>query len=155
MPVFAYEAVDANGQKIRRELSASSKDEALKQIRSQGLRPTRMDMKAAPEPAESPDKKKKKAIVLFDRVKQADIVTFTSQLSTLQDAGLPIVRSVKILESQRRPGKFKDQLASIADEVEGGSTFSEALGKHPKSFDKLYVSSQLEKRLKIPFKRRP
>jgi len=141
MPVFAYEAVDANGQKITREVSASSKDDAIKQIRAQGLRPTRVTVKAKPaEGAGGPEKKKKKAIVLFDRVKLAQIVTFTSQLSTLQDAGLPIVRSVKILETQQRPGKFKDQLAAIAEEVEGGSTFSEALGKYPRSFDKLYVS---------------
>ena len=140
MPVFAYEAVDASGQKISREVNASSKDEAIKQIRSQGLRPTRIAVKAKAQPAATGEKKKKKGVVLFDRVKQAQIVTFTSQLSTLQDAGLPIVRSVKILETQQRPGKFKDQLGAIAEEVEGGSTFSEALSKYPKSFDKLYVS---------------
>ena len=140
MPVFAYEAVDASGQKVNREVNASSKDEAIKQIRSQGLRPTRIAVKAKPQAAAPAEKKKKKGVVLFDRVKQAQIVTFTSQLSTLQDAGLPIVRSVKILETQQRPGKFKDQLGAIAEEVEGGSTFSEALSKYPKSFDKLYVS---------------
>jgi type IV pilus assembly protein PilC len=141
MPVFAYEAIDASGQKVAREVNASSKDDALKQIKSQGLRPTRIAVKAAkPAPASGGDKKKKKGFILFDRVKQAQIVTFTSQLSTLQDAGLPIVRSVKILEGQQKPGKFKDQMASVAEDVEGGSTFSEALAKYPKSFDKLYVS---------------
>ena len=140
MPVFAYEAVDASGQKVSREVNASSKDEAIKQIRSQGLRPTRIAVKAKAQAAAPTEKKKKRGLVLFDRVKQAQIVTFTSQLSTLQDAGLPIVRSVKILETQQRPGKFKDQLGAIAEEVEGGSTFSEALSKYPKSFDKLYVS---------------
>jgi type IV pilus assembly protein PilC len=140
MPVFAYEAVDASGQRVSREVNASSKDEAIKQIRSQGLRPTRIAVKAKAQAAAPAEKKKKKGLVLFDRVKQAQIVTFTSQLSTLQDAGLPIVRSVKILETQQRPGKFKDQLGAIAEEVEGGSTFSEALSKYPKSFDKLYVS---------------
>ena len=140
MPVFAYEAIDANGQKVTREVNASSKDDALKIIRSQGLRPTRIAVKPKPAPGAPGEKKKKKGIVLFDRVKQPQIVTFTSQLATLQDAGLPIVRSVKILESQQRPGRFKDQLASVAEEVEGGSTFSEALSKFPRSFDKLYVS---------------
>jgi type IV pilus assembly protein PilC len=140
MPVFAYEAVDASGQKVSREVNASSKDEAIKQIRSQGLRPTRIAVKAKAAAAAPAEKKKKRGVVLFDRVKQAQIVTFTSQLSTLQDAGLPIVRSVKILETQQRPGKFKDQLGAIAEEVEGGSTFSEALQKYPKSFDKLYTS---------------
>ena len=53
---------------------------------------------------------------------------------------MPIVRSVKILATQQKPGKFKDQLESVADEVEGGSTFSESLSKHPKTFDTLYTS---------------
>jgi type IV pilus assembly protein PilC len=139
MPAFAYEAIDASGQKVSREVTASSKDDALKQIRSQGLRPTRIAVKpksVAPDGAA----KKKKGIVLFDRVTTAQIVTFTTQLSTLQDAGLPIVRSVKILENQQKMGKFKSQLAAASEEVEQGSTFSDALAKFPKSFDKLYVS---------------
>lgn len=141
MPVFAYEAVDAAGQKISKEVTASNKDDALKLIRSQGLRPTRIAVKAEKQQKQaSGEKGKKKGFTLFDRVTQPQIVTFTSQLSTLQDAGLPIVRSVKILESQLKPGKFRDQLAAVSEDVEGGSTFSEALQKFPKSFDKLYVS---------------
>jgi type IV pilus assembly protein PilC len=141
MPVFAVEAIDVNGQKVNREVTASSKDDAIKQIRSEGLRPTRIAMRGKPAAqAAQEKKKKKKGFVLFDRVKHSQVVTFTSQLSTLQDAGLPIVRSLKILEGQQKAGKFKDQLAAIAEEVEGGSTFSEALGKYPKSFDKLYIS---------------
>lgn len=140
MPVFGYEAVDAAGHKISKEVTASSKDDALKLLRAQGLRPTRIQMKAAKAAPQAAPAKKKKGFILFDRVKQAQIVTFTSQLSTLQDAGLPIVRSVKILEGQQKPGKFKDQLIAVAEDVEGGSTFSEALQKYPKSFDKLYVS---------------
>ncbi len=141
MPVFAYDAIDAAGQKVSRELNASNKDDALKQIRAQGLRPTRIAVKAEKKQTSGGgDKKKKKGFILFDRVKQAQIVTFTSQLSTLQDAGLPIVRSVKILGGQQRGGKFRDQLEAVADDVEQGSTFSEALCKYPKSFDKLYTS---------------
>src|SRR5262245_5768337 len=116
MPVFACEAIDSSGQKVNREVNASSKDDAIKQIRSQGLRPTRVTMKAAKAAAAAPTEKKKKGLVVFDRVKPAQIVTFTSQLSTLQDAGLPIVRSVKILETQQRPGKFKDQIGAVAEE---------------------------------------
>ncbi len=137
MPVFAYEAIDTSGQRVKKELDAPSKDEAIKKIRSQGLRPTKIVMRGTGGAAE---KGKKKQIVLFSRVSLAQITTFTTQLATLQDAGLPIVRSIKILEGQQRPGKFKDQLAQVAEEVESGSTFSEALAKHPKTFDKLYVS---------------
>ena len=73
-------------------------------------------------------------------VSSNDIVTFTTQLATLQDAGLPIVRSLKILEEQQKPGRFKDQLEEVSSEVEQGSTLSEAMAKYPKSFDKLYIS---------------
>ncbi len=140
MPVFAYEAKDVNGQVVKREISAASKEDAIRQIRAQNLRPTKIAEKKTAAAVATGEKRKKKGFVLFDRVKYAQIVTFTSQLATLQDAGLPIVRSVKILESQQRPGRLKDQLAAVAEDVEGGSTFSEALSKFPKSFDKLYVS---------------
>ena len=139
MPVFAVEAIDANGQKVKKDVDATSKDAAIKQIRSDGLRPTRISMKAR-SAAKADDKKKKKGFVLFDRIKHAQIVTFTTQLSTLQDAGLPIVRSLKILADQQKPGKFKDAIEAISEDVEQGSTFSEALAKFPKAFDKLYVS---------------
>jgi len=138
MPVFAYEAIDQGGQKVTKELEAASKDDALKKIKSQGLRPMKVTLRAA---RAGPGKSGKgKARVLFDWVTSAQITTFTTQLATLQDAGLPIVRSVKILEGQQKPGRFKDQLAHVAEDVEGGATFSEALAKFPKSFDKLYVS---------------
>jgi type IV pilus assembly protein PilC len=139
MPVFAIEAIDSSGQKVKKEIDATSKDAAIKQIRSDGLRPTRISMKAR-SAAKADEKKKKKGFVLFDRIKQTQVVTFTTQLSTLQDAGLPIVRSLKILAEQQKPGKFKDALEAIGDDVEQGSTFSEALSKFPKAFDKLYVS---------------
>ena len=139
MPVFAVEAIDTNGQKVKKEIDASSKDDAIKQIRSEGLRPTRVSIRAKAA-AKADPKKKKKGFVLFDRVKHQQIVTFTTQLSTLQDAGLPIVRSIKLLGEQQKPGRFRDQLEAVSDDVEQGSTFSEALSKHPKSFDTLYVS---------------
>ncbi len=140
MPVFAYEAIDTSGQRVKKELDAASKDDAIKKIKSQGLRPTKVVLRAGAGGAAQGVKGKKKTLVLFSRVTNAQITTFTTQLATLQDAGLPIVRSVKILEGQQKPGKFKDQLSQVAEEVESGSTFSEALAKHPRSFDKLYVS---------------
>ena len=67
------------------------------------------------------------------------LTQFTQQLSTLQDAGLPIVRSLKILEGQQKPGVLKNALIDVAEDVESGATLSEAMGKHPKCFDRLYV----------------
>ena len=125
MPVFAYEALNKDAQKVKGDITANSKDEAIKLIQSKGLRPTRLQQqkgepakKAVPVVEQLAPKKKS---ALFKRgVRSHDIVTFTTQLSTLQDAGLPIVRSLKILEDQQKPGKFKDQLEAIADEVEQG-----------------------------------
>jgi type IV pilus assembly protein PilC len=68
------------------------------------------------------------------------VTAFTRQLSILQDAGLPILRSLKILENQAKPGALKNSLMDICEEIEGGSTLSEAMGKSPKAFDRLYVN---------------
>jgi hypothetical protein len=74
------------------------------------------------------------------RVKHKQLTQFTQQLSVLMDAGLPIVRSLKILGNQQKPGLLKNIVVEVSEDVETGSSFSEALAKHPKSFDKLYVN---------------
>jgi type IV pilus assembly protein PilC len=73
-------------------------------------------------------------------VPQKQLVAFTRQLSTLQDAGLPILRSLQILEEQQKPGLMKAIIGGVADEVEGGGTLSDAMSQYPKAFDKLYVN---------------
>ncbi|MCH2365331.1 MAG: type II secretion system F family protein [Planctomycetes bacterium] len=145
MPVFAFEAIKDDGQKVKSEVTAESKDEAIKKIKDQGLRPTRIkaqkeESKSRSVPGVEKAPAKKKGGLFMGGVSSKDIVTFTTQLSTLQDAGLPIVRSLKILEEQQKPGRFKDQLEEVSSEVEQGSTLSEAMAKYPKSFDKLYIS---------------
>src|SRR5262245_4726715 len=74
------------------------------------------------------------------RVSLKALTQFTSQLSTLQDAGLPIVRSLKILEGQLDRGPFKSTLVDVTEDVESGSPLSDALAKHPKTFDGLYTN---------------
>jgi type IV pilus assembly protein PilC len=74
------------------------------------------------------------------RVSVKSLTQFTSQLSTLQDAGLPIVRSLKILEGQLDRGPFKSTLVGVTEDVESGSPLSDALAKHPQAFDGLYVN---------------
>ena len=68
------------------------------------------------------------------------LTQFTVQLSTLQNAGLPLVRCLKILEGQMRPGPFKDVLLAVTEDVEGGSALSEAFAKYPNIYDRLYVN---------------
>ncbi len=74
------------------------------------------------------------------RVSTKALTQFTTQLSTLQDAGLPIVRSLKILEGQLDRGPFKSVLVEVSEEVESGSPLSESLGKHATVFDNLYTN---------------
>lgn len=162
MPVFAIEAMDQKGNKLRREIEASSKEEAVNKIRSMGYYPTKIKQKkgaggpkdggksgapadAAPamsarQAATAAAAGKKKGGFTLGGVSQKQITQFTQQLSILQDAGLPIVRSLRILEGQLKPCALKFQLEEVANEVENGSSLSEALSKHPKTFDKLFVN---------------
>ena len=73
-------------------------------------------------------------------VSEKQLTQFTVQLSTLQDAGLPIVSCLKILEGQLPKGGFKNTLIGVTDDVESGASLSEALAKHPRTFDGLYVN---------------
>ncbi len=72
--------------------------------------------------------------------KTKHICAFTRQLSILQDAGLPILRSLKILENNQKPGKLKNALMDVCEAIEGGATLSEAMGKSPKVLSRLYVN---------------
>ncbi len=74
------------------------------------------------------------------RVPKKLLTQFTRQLSTLQDAGLPILRSLRILEQQQKPGMLRIAIRLVAEDVEGGTTLSEAMAKHPKAFDRLYTN---------------
>ena len=74
------------------------------------------------------------------RIKPKVLVQFTTQLATLQSAGLPIVRCLRILAGQQRTGPFRDAVAAVAGDVEGGDSLSAALGKHPHYFDNLYLN---------------
>jgi type IV pilus assembly protein PilC len=74
------------------------------------------------------------------RVTPRVLTQFTMQLATLQNAGLPLVRCLRILEGQLRPGPFKDVLIAVTEDVEGDSALSEAFAKHPEVFDRLYVN---------------
>ena len=144
MPTFEFEATDPKGKKVNKTIEAADKKEAVTKVRAMGLFPSKVKEsgtsgKSGRQPAGGGAKGKKKQFVIGG-VSAYQLTQFTVQLSTLQDAGLPIVRSIKILEGQLKPCKLKFQLMEVAEEVESGSTFSEALNKHPKTFNKLYVS---------------
>jgi len=153
MPTFQYEAMNAAGQEVKAEIEANTSDEAIARIRSQGYFPTKVREKAAKKgkggapaagggaAAGTPAKKKGMNMTIsIGGVSASAITQFTRQLSTLQDAGLPILRSLKVLEQQQKPGLLKGILGQVAADVESGSTLSEGMSRHPKAFDRLYTN---------------
>jgi type IV pilus assembly protein PilC len=140
MPTFAYEAMDAQGREVRAEIAALNEAEAADKIRALNCFPIKLFEKNAPVAAQPQAVKRRRGFSLHFRVKQKEITTFTRQFATLLDAGLPIVRALDILERQIRPGIFKDTVAHVREDVESGSSLSEALGRHPTVIDKLYVN---------------
>ena len=147
MATFAYEAMNESGKPQKGTIEAATKEEAVQKIKAQRLFPTdvkEQKQKKADKGVDAAGQtkargKKKSGGFSFGRVKPKVMTTFTRQLSTLQDAGLPLLRSLQILESQQKPGKFKNVLIGVCEDVEGGSSLSEAMAKHPRAFTRLYV----------------
>ena len=143
MATFVYEALNAAGKPQKGTVDAGTTEEAIQRIKAQGYYPTSVREQQAKKSAiagEPAAKKRKKGSTGgVGRVGAKQLTAFTRQLSTLQDAGLPLLRSLQILESQLKPGKLKNILVGVCEEVEGGSSLSEAMSKYPKAFDMLYV----------------
>ena len=141
MPVFQYEALDSKGQEVNGQIEALSSEEALSKIRNMGYFPTK-----PPKPKGGAREKKAAAAKpktrrgAGGRVGVKQLTQFARQLSTLQDAGLPILRSLRILEEQQKPCTFKRVIGYVADDIEGGATLSEALGRFPHAFNRLFVN---------------
>ncbi len=139
MAEFFYEALDKGGKQVRGIIDAANEDLIIEKLRNMGYYPLKVVQ----------HKSKATDVDLFalpgirnvmHRVKQKHVVTFTRQLATLIDAGLPILRSLFILTEQVESVVFKEKIQQIAKDIEGGSSLSEALAKHPKIFDNLYVN---------------
>jgi type IV pilus assembly protein PilC len=140
MPVFQYEALDAQGLEIKDEVEALSQKEAISKIRNMGYFPTKVRSRGAGKKAAKAAAKPGPRRGAGGRVKVKVITQFARQLSTLQDAGLPILRSLRILQDQQKSGTFKRVIGYVGDDIEGGSTLSEAMGRCPRSFDRLFVN---------------
>lgn len=153
MPTFIYEALTEGGKPKKDTIVAASSEDAIARIRAQGLFPTSVreqkvkktktaEKAAASSGSSSKPKGKKKMneiTINIGGVGQKQLTTFTRQLSTLQDAGLPILRSLAILEQQQKPGLLKTTIANVHEDVASGSTLSDAMARQPKAFDKLYT----------------
>jgi type IV pilus assembly protein PilC len=141
MPIFSYQATDKKGQEVTGMVEADSLALAINQVRSLGYFPTKVKEDAGKLARRRGGSKGKGLnLTIGGTVKRKQVTLMTRQLATLIDAGLPLLRSLSILYDQQKPGKLKNILDDLVNDVQSGTTFSEALAKHPKAFDKLYVN---------------
>ena len=137
---YSYKAFDKRaGREVKDTIEAGSEAEAIAQLKSSGMVP--MEVKAARAgrskgrtPSASGESGGKGGGLFGGRVKPVQVTDFTRQLSTLQDAGLPIVQSLQILTDMQRPGPFRNALAQATEEVQSGTMLSEGLGSASEDF---------------------
>ena len=132
MPVYNWQGRTRDGAKKKGALEAANEAAVTAQLRSQGILPTKV--KAKPKDVEE--------IFTFlqAKVKTKDLVIFTRQFAVMIDAGLPLVQCLQILGDQSENPSLKRVINQVRNDVESGSTFAEALAKHPKVFDDLYTN---------------
>jgi type IV pilus assembly protein PilC len=144
MPLFSYTAVDAQGKTHQGTVEANNAADAAAAVKKQGRFPTNIA-----ETTAAAGKPKGKGLSLSfslgggagtGKVPAKVLTVFTRQLSTLISAGLPLLRSLRTLSKQEKNVNLRKIMGSLAESVEGGTTFSEALAQHPKAFNKLYVN---------------
>jgi type IV pilus assembly protein PilC len=132
MPVYVWVAQTKKGRKLKGEIDAANEAIALSQLKKRNF----TVKKLKPKPKDIFEN----ISFLKPKVTNKDIVVFTRQFSTMIDAGLPLVQGLTILGEQCENPTFKAILKEITKDVEGGSTLAEAMKKHPKVFDSLFVN---------------
>lgn len=156
MPKFNYVAMDSRGKETKGTLEVANQNEAIGRLKEMGYFPTKVveaekpkekgGKKAAPAPASKGKGKKKGMTLNFaipglgGKVKPKVLTSFTRQLATLVDAGLPLLRGLRVLEKQEKSPVLRRIINDLAISIEGGSTFSEGLAQHPKVFNRLFVN---------------
>lgn len=136
MSAFRWQGIGPRGETLSGEMEAPTREAVIAQLRSQRILPV-------PGKIRERGKGLDRNIPLPSlgaAVKPRDVVVFTRQLATMIDAGLPIVQCLQILAAQSENKVFRKSIAEVKDEVESGSTFAEALSKHPRIFDDLYTN---------------
>ena len=132
MPTYTWVGKTREGQSKKGVIVADDVDAAMTTLRAQAITPTTVK----PKPKDLAE--------IFPFLQKGvtirDLVIFTRQFATMIDAGLPLVQCLDILGTQQESASFKKIILQIKGDVEAGSTFSDALGKHPKVFDRLYVN---------------
>lgn len=151
MPRYSYVALDSRGQESSGVIEADSQNDALGQLRQSGYFPKSIAEEGkgakakskSPVKAQSAARKEIKINIPFlqkKTIKPKTLMIFTRQLATLIDAGLPLLRGLTVLSKQEPDHVLKGVIINLAESVQGGGTFSESLGGHPRIFNKLYVN---------------
>jgi type IV pilus assembly protein PilC len=139
MPTYAYRGITARGGQVSAEITAPDERAAARQLRAQGI--TVQSLSAKKAGGGGFDLAALPLIGgMFGRVRSKDVSVFTRQFATMISAGLPLVQCLQALGMQAERKSFQDIIGKIAGNVEGGSTLSEAMARHPRVFDELYVN---------------
>ncbi len=142
MPKFAFKAIDAKGKEKSGKIDAASSQEAHAKLSAQGLIPTSVTSSNDSSPAAAPAAATPTNLKVAQkaRISTEERAVFTRQLSTLLQAGLPLLRALEvILRQQKKPG-FRDVVGYLVDNVKTGNTFSDGIAQFPKIFDHLYLN---------------
>ncbi len=134
MPKFSWEGKSRTGQVQKGDMEAPSEAVVTAQLRRQGIMPSKIKERGKGFDVEL------KIPGMEPKVTTKDLVVFTRQFATMIDAGLPLVQCLDILGKQQENKSFKKMLIDVKESVESGSTFADALKKHPRAFDELYVN---------------
>ncbi|MCP3177398.1 type II secretion system F family protein [Desulfuromonas sp. KJ2020] len=134
MAKFSWEGKTRTGQVQKGEMEAPNEAAVTATLRRQGITPSNIKARGKGLDMEL------KIPGFEPKISTKDLVVFTRQFSTMIDAGLPLVQCLDILSRQQDNSTFKKILLQVKEDVESGSTFAEALKKHPKAFDELYVN---------------
>lgn len=136
MPTYAYQGRTASGKMLRGNMEAPSREAVINRLRAQRIQPITNKIK---ERGKGLDREITLPTI-GSAVKPKDVVIFTRQLTTMIDAGMPLVQILDILGSQTDNKAFGRQVLEVKEQVESGATLSDALRQFPKTFDELYTN---------------
>jgi type IV pilus assembly protein PilC len=129
MSLYKYTVKSRDGQTIQSTMEAQNEGEVVNELRVRGFMIVEITKAKAPAKSKS-----------YRKIGLEELVIFTRQMATMIDAGLPLLQSLRIMSEQMENINFRAIINQVSDEVEGGSSFSEALTKHPKAFNRLFCA---------------
>ncbi|MEK7485172.1 MAG: type II secretion system F family protein [Planctomycetota bacterium] len=135
--LFLYRAYNHEGKEIHGEILANDKKDAFEKIRLQQWFP----IEISTSEKKKLSSKKERPQLIFGSVDREDLARFTSSFALLYKSNIPLAMGLRILKNQRKSGLIRNALILAIPEIEAGTPISEALAKHPKAFDDVYVNT--------------